>query len=168
MKFVKLSLVALLIFSLGGCSVYMAAHQPDEKNVGLFAVGTPRSFLIAEFGQPASSEVKNGQKYEIFRFTQGYSSGAKAGRAFAEGVADLMTLGVAEVITTPVESIANGNLIAYGVIYDNNDLVIKVISLSPDGSPSPQAQSTTSPAVLQQPVPVVGQQSAPQTPPVKN
>ena len=146
----------------------MAAHQPNEKNVGLFAVGTPRSFLIAEFGQPVSSEVKNGQKYEIFRFTQGYSGGAKAGRAFAEGVADLMTLGVAEVITTPVESIADGNLTAYGVIYNNNDLVIQVISLSPDGSPSPPAQPTASPSVLQQGVPTVIPQSVPQTPPAKN
>lgn len=143
MRIQKISLIALLVWLLSGCSVYMASHQPTEKNVGLFVVGTPRSFLIAEFGQPVSSEVKNGQKYEIFRFTQGYSSGAKAGRAFAEGVADVMTLGVAEVITTPVESIADGNLMAYGVVYDSNDLVIQVISLSPDGSPSAPAQPTS-------------------------
>jgi len=123
----------------------MAAHQPSEKNVGLFKPGTPRGFLIAEFGQPVSSEVRNGQKYEIFRFTQGYSGGAKAGRAFAEGVADVMTLGAAEVITTPVESIANGNEVAYEVSYDSNDYVVQVISLTPDGSPSPAAQPNTLP-----------------------
>lgn len=150
MRIPKISLVALLAFLLGGCSVYMAAHQPSEKNVGLFVAGTPRSFLIAEFGQPVSSDIKNGQRYEIFRFTQGYSGGAKAGRAFAEGVADVMTLGVAEIITTPVESIADGNLTAYGVVYDSNDLVVQVISLSPNGSPSPPAQPTSMPSVNQQ------------------
>jgi hypothetical protein len=150
MKFAKLVLMAALVFLLGGCSVYMAAHQPTEKNVGLFKPGTPRAFLIAEFGQPVSSEVRNGQKYEIFRFTQGYSGQAKAGRAFAEGVADVMTLGAAEIITTPVESIANGNVVAYEVSYDSNDYVVQVISLTPDGSPSPVAQPNALPPVSQQ------------------
>jgi hypothetical protein len=157
MKFIKLSLVALVTLFLGGCSVYMASHQPSEKNVGLFKPGTPRSFLIAEFGVPVSSEVRNGQKFEIFRFTQGYSGGAKAGRAFAEGVADVMTLGAAEIITTPVETIADGNLIAYEVSYDNNDLVVQVISLTPNGSPSPAAQPTSASTGSQQDISQVPQ-----------
>ena len=157
MKLTKLGLLFSLMLLLGGCSVYMAAHQPSEKNVGLFKPGTPRGFLIAEFGQPVSSEVRNGQKYEIFRFTQGYSGGAKAGRAFAEGVADVMTLGAAEVITTPVESIANGNVVAYEVSYDSNDYVVQVISLTPDGSPSPAAQPNNLPPSNQQALPTAQQ-----------
>ena len=151
MKFAKLSLVLFMVLLLGGCSVYMASHQPSEKNVGLFKVGTPRSFLIAEFGQPVSSEVRNGQTYEIFRFTQGYSGGAKAGRAFAEGVADVMTLGASEVITTPVESIADGNVMAYEVRYDSNNLVVEVITLTPATGTSP-AQPTDSSPTTQVPI----------------
>lgn len=117
--------------------MYMAAHQPTEKNVALMKKGTPRAFLVAEFGQPTSTDVRDGKKYDIFRFTQGYSGGAKAGRAFGWGVADVMTLGVAELIGTPVESIADGNVVAYEVSYDKNDYVDQVISLTPDGSTAP-------------------------------
>jgi hypothetical protein len=30
-----------------GCSVYMAAKQPDKKDVNLFRIGTPRSMILA-------------------------------------------------------------------------------------------------------------------------
>jgi len=146
MKFTKLALIGFFTFILCGCSVYMAAHQPSEKNVDLFKIGTPKSFLVAEFGQPASTETRGGKKYDIYRFTQGYSGGAKAGRAFAEGVADVFTLGIAEIITTPVESIADGNLVAYEVSYDKNDLVDEVILLTAYGSLPPPSQSATPPA----------------------
>jgi len=152
MKLVKVGLLVLFAFILNGCSVYMAAHQPSEKNVDLFKIGTPKSFLVAEFGQPTSTEMRDGKKYDIYRFTQGYSGGAKAGRAFAEGVADVFTLGIAEVITTPVETIADGNLVAYEVSYDKNDLVDQVILLTANGSLPPPSQSATPPAPSAQPV----------------
>lgn len=143
MKFAKLGLIFFFFLMLSGCSVYMAAHQPSEKNVDLFKIGTPKSFLVAEFGQPTSTEIRDGKKYDIYRFTQGYSGGAKAGRAFAEGVADVFTLGIAEVITTPVETIADGNLVAYEVSYDKNDLVDQVILLTANGSLPPPSQIAT-------------------------
>jgi outer membrane protein assembly factor BamE (lipoprotein component of BamABCDE complex) len=149
MKFVKLSLVIFFMLLLGGCSVYMAAHQPSEKNVGLFKVGTSRDALIAEFGVPVTSGVRDGKKYEIFRFKQGYSQGAKTARALVEGTADVFTLGVTEVISTPVEAINDGDLNVYEVTYDSNDCVDQVMvltpntNLSPPTQPSPQPASTT-------------------------
>lgn len=45
----------------------MAADQPDKKDVELFKVGTPRSMLLAEFGLPTVTEVReDGKKYEIY------------------------------------------------------------------------------------------------------
>ena len=43
----------------------MAAKQPDKKNVDLFAVGTPRSLLLAEFGiqRRASHVTGKSMKY---------------------------------------------------------------------------------------------------------
>ena len=76
--------IAVTIFSimLTSCSVFMAAKQPDKKNIDLFAIGIPRSMLLAEFGPPTVSEVRDGKKYEIYKFVQGYSAGAKAGRQY--------------------------------------------------------------------------------------
>ena len=152
MHFVKFGVVALFLTMLNACSVYMAAHQPTQKNEALFKVGTSRDALIAEFGVPVTSGVKDGKKYEIYRFTQGYSQGNKAARAVVEGTADVFTLGLTEVITTPIESINDGSLRVYEVTYDSNDCVDQVIILVPSANPS-AAQSTAVPANNQQPQP---------------
>lgn len=127
----KLLIVFILsIFSLTGCSVYMASKQPDKKNIELFKVGTPRSMLLAEFGNPVASEVReDGQKYEIFSFTQGYSGAARTGRALFHGAADVFTLGLWEVIGTPTEGAFDGTEMAYEVRYDENSKVDQVLLL---------------------------------------
>lgn len=114
---------------LSGCSVFMAAKQPDAKDISLFRLGTPRSMLLAEFGLPTTSEEHDGKKHEIFAFTQGYSGGAKAGRAFFHGAADVVTLGLWEIVGTPVEGAFDGNEMAYEVTYDENRRVDEVILL---------------------------------------
>ncbi len=111
------------------CSVFMAAKQPDAKDVGLFKVGTPRSMLLAEFGLPTVAETRDGIKYEIYSFVQGYSAGAKAGRAVFHGAADVLTFGIWEVIGTPTEGIFDGNKMAYEVRYDENDRIDQVVLL---------------------------------------
>jgi len=123
------SLFALLIIPNFGCSVFMATKQPSAKNVDMFKVGTPRDMLLAEFGSPATSEVRDGKKSEIFKFVQGYSSGAKAGRAFFHGAADVMTLGLWEVVGTPTELVFSGDEMAYEVTYDDKDRIDQVTVL---------------------------------------
>lgn len=120
--------LAFLIF-LSGCSVYMAAKQPDVKNVDLFKVGVPRGMLLAEFGPPIHSETKDGKKTEIFKFVQGYSTGAKAGRAVFHGAADVLTLGLWEVIGTPTEGVFSGDEMAFQVTYDADDRIAEVVAL---------------------------------------
>jgi hypothetical protein len=119
----------LCFLLLSGCSVYMAAKQPDKKNVDLFKIGTPRGMLLAEFGPPVHSEVKDGKKTEIFKFVQGYSTGAKAGRAVFHGAADVLTLGLWEVIGTPTEGVFSGDEMAFQVTYDGEDKITEVVAL---------------------------------------
>ena len=126
----NLLLAVTLVFFCTGCSVFMAAKQPDAKDTSLFKVGTPRNLLLAEFGLPTASETRDdGKKYEIYAFTQGYSAGAKAGRAVFHGTADVLTLGLWEVIGTPTEGVFNGDAMAYQVRYDDNSVVDQVVAL---------------------------------------
>ena len=113
-----------------GCSVHKAANQPDKKDVNLLSVGTPRENLIAEFGSPVHSEVKDGKKIEIYKFVQGYSGGAKASRAFFHGAADVLTLGLWEIVGTPVEGAYSGDDMAFKVAFDENDKVLEVSPLN--------------------------------------
>ena len=125
--FLRLSLVLVSILMMtSGCSVFMAAIQPDAKDLSVLKEGTPRSHVIAELGPPVWSGEKNGTRVDIFAFRQGYSSAAKAGRAFFHGAADVVTLGLWEVIATPIESIASGTDTKAEVTYDRDDRVKSV------------------------------------------
>lgn len=128
----KLGLCTLLIigtFNITGCSVFMAAKQPEKKDTKMLAVGVPRAVILAEFGAPVST-VKNGDEtVDIFSFKQGYGKAAKFGRMMFHGVADVATLGLWEIIGTPVESGFDGNNIAYQITYDQNDNVKTVVQL---------------------------------------
>jgi hypothetical protein len=114
---------------ISGCSVYMAAQQPPKKNISLFSVGTPRDMLLAEFGMPSVSEMKEGRRRDIFTFKQGYSTATRTGRAVFHGVADIFTLGLWEVVGTPTELVFQGEEMAFDVSYDENDRIDKVTVL---------------------------------------
>jgi hypothetical protein len=125
-RFLVLTLFAIMLTS---CSVVMTAKQPDKKNVELFDIGTPRSMRLAEFGMPVGSERRDGRKYEIYKFVQDYSTCSKATRAVVRGAADLLTLGLWEVMGTPLEVTFGGDEIIYEVQYDDNSWVGHVVAL---------------------------------------
>ena len=106
-----------------GCSVVKATNQPEKKNLAVLTPGTPRNHVIAELGAPITTAAKESGRTDIFAFTQGYSKSAKVGRAFFHGAADLVTLGMWEVVGTPIEATANGTEVKLEVSYDSSDLV---------------------------------------------
>ncbi|NBQ69203.1 MAG: hypothetical protein EBU46_10340 [Nitrosomonadaceae bacterium] len=116
----------ILLVSISGCSVFMAAKQPEKKDVSLLKEGTSRAMLISEFGAPLISEYRDGKRFEIFKFTQGYSTGAKVSRAFLHGAADVVTLGLWELVGTPAEITFSGDDMAFQVRYDENDIVEEI------------------------------------------
>ena len=108
----------------------MAANQPGPKDLSLFTKGTPRAKLIAEFGAPINTEMKDGARKDIFKFTHGYDAGVRAGRAVLHGAADVFTLGLWEVVGTPTEGYLNGSQLSAEVVYDTQDTVATVIPLT--------------------------------------
>ena len=124
------SLFAVMgLLSQTGCAVFMAAKQPPKKDLSVLSVGTPRSLLLAELGQPTATETSDGKKVDMFSFTQGYSKPAKAARAVFHGAADVFTLGLWEVVGTPTEAVFDGTKMAFEVTYDQNDRVENVVEL---------------------------------------
>ena len=129
LKYIATALVALTLILTSGCAVFMAAKQPSKKDVSVFRVGNPRALILAEFGLPLVTEEKNGKKVEIFKFVQGYSAGAKAGRAVLHGTADVLTFGLWEIVGTPAEGAFTGHDIAYQVTYDEDERITEVVLL---------------------------------------
>lgn len=127
--------IAMILVAIGtalagsGCAAYMAANQPGKKDVAVLSKGQPRARLIAELGPPISTETKDGVRRDIFKFTQGYHTAAKVGRAVLHGAADVVTLGLWEVVGTPTEGYFNGTEVSAEVIYDANDNVDRIVPL---------------------------------------
>ena len=107
----------------------MAAKQPEKKDTKILVVGVPRATVLSELGAPISTVRKGSETIDIFSFKQGYGKAAKFGRAMFHGVADIATLGLWEIVGTPVESSFDGNNVAYQIIYDEHDNVKNVIQL---------------------------------------
>jgi len=118
-----LLLAACLLFISTGCSVFMAAQLPDKKNLEVFTPGVPRQVVLAEMGLPASYEDRNGVRSEVYKFRQGYSQPAKISRAVLHGAADIVTVGLWEVVGTPTEYVFSGTDMLVLVTYNRYDRV---------------------------------------------
>jgi len=121
-------LLVLLLPLLTACSVVMATSGPECRDLSVLKRGTDRYQVLAELGQPVATEVEaDGRKCDIFRFMQGQHGAVKAGKALLYGAADVLTFGVAELVTTPVEGVAGkGAEIKARVLYDAQNRVDEV------------------------------------------
>ncbi len=121
---------ALSLFLCSGCSVFMAANQPDKKDLSVLTTGTPRARLLEEFGQPISSRLQGEKRIDLFSFVQGYRKEVRAARAFGHGVGDIATVGLWEFAGTPTETVLDGKKLSFEVTYNRADVVERVVRLS--------------------------------------
>lgn len=133
----------------GGCSVYMAASSEGKRDTNILTPGTTRAAVLAELGAPIatvpvapapsaaegpasgvsvapipSTPAPTAAIYDVFRFTQERSTGSNAGRAVFYGAAAVLTLGLSEVIATPLEAaVGDAGEIRLRVYYGADDRV---------------------------------------------
>jgi len=117
---------AITLCVLNGCSVYMAARQPDKKDLTVFNPGTSRGRVLAELGEPIKTCIEEGDTSDTFIFRQGYSKGARVGRGVVHAAADILTIGLWEAVGIPIEMIADGDEVQVDVRYDSEDRVKQV------------------------------------------
>jgi hypothetical protein len=127
-------LMGVCLVTLTGCSVVQATSGPESKDLSVLNKGTDRYLVLAELGQPVVTETAvDGRKYDIFKFMQGQHGGVKAGKAVLYGTAAVFTLGLSEVIASPLEGAAGqGAEMKTRVIYDANLKVDDVEVLQDD------------------------------------
>lgn len=137
-----ISLCSIFCF-LTGCSVVMASKQDDYVNVEDVQPGVHKRVVISTFGAPVQSYTNSkGEKCEIFKFRQGYKKGTKVGRAVLHGTADVLTLGLWELVGSPVEAGLSGDDVSYEVCYNNEDIVTTTIPLSKYDGKGPKKATT--------------------------
>lgn len=126
--------LALIVCQLSGCAAVTALRQPDKKNLDVLSQGTSRDNVVTYLGAPISTEKKDGDTIEIYKFRQGYSGAAKATRATTHIILDIFTLFIWELIGWPIEAVVDGQDMTVKVTYDSENHLKDAIFLQ--GQPS--------------------------------
>jgi hypothetical protein len=95
-----------------------------------FVPTVAKTAVVAELGAPIQTISRDGATVDFYTFTQGYSGLEKGGRAVLHGAADVFTLGLWEIVGTPIEGVANGTKVSVEVTYDRENRVAKVVPIS--------------------------------------
>ena len=114
----------LLVGLLSGCSVGMALSGSENPNLGAIKVGSSRGEVEMHLGSPKSSHtLEDGRRADIYEYEIGNEP--SAGRAIGHGAMDVITLGLWEVVGTPIEGV-QGERYHATITYDRADKVADI------------------------------------------
>ncbi len=118
--FLALSLIAVTLAQTG-CSVGMALSGKKDPDLSVLKVGANRSEVELQLGAPIKvAGGENNSTVAVYEYEIGNQP--SAGRAVAHGAMDVLTLGLWEVIGTPVEA-SNGDKFNISITFDKDDKV---------------------------------------------
>jgi hypothetical protein len=127
-----MALMAMVVLS--ACAPVMEANRPDPVDLSQFAVGEDRMDIVAAIGSPVSTIKDKGHSCDVYKlYTDGPSGGGKGAIAAGEVVADVLTLGLTEIVFTPVEAGTKSDKHAVIFCYSKDD---KMISMKKSDSAS--------------------------------
>ncbi len=117
----------------GGCSPVMEATRPTPVDTSQFAIGESRFQVIQAIGAPTAN-VKNGdQSCDIYKlYTRGPGGVGKGVIAAGEAAADVVTLGLAEVLFTPLEAATMNAKHTVTFCYDKDGKLVSLNDAPPE------------------------------------
>jgi len=123
-KLIQYGLMLISVSVLSSCSVVMAAKK-EGTNVSKVQQCRTRGQFIALGGSVISSErQQNGDLIETYQFKKERGSSA---RAFMHGLLDVSTLGLWEVVGTPIEGSESLECFSVKVIYDREENIKNIL-----------------------------------------
>jgi hypothetical protein len=147
--------LATVIACLGGCSVMMEASRPTPTDLNQFKLGDSRHSIREQIGAPddsvAGGDGTSCDNYHLY--TRGYGALGKAGIALAEGSADLVSLGLMEIVLTPAELLTKNRKHPVAFCYASDKLVTVTNSVVVPKSPQPVAGHATPKSIAPSGVP---------------
>jgi len=121
----------LIIFT--SCSVGMAMSGKPSPNLGAFHVGSTRGEVELQLGGPQKTVTNpDGTRTDIYVYEVGNEP--SAGRAAGHAVMDLLTLGIWEIVGTPIEA-SQGDEFSLMIRYGRNDKVVSINSVASPPKP---------------------------------
>ncbi len=137
--------LALMTILVSGCSVGMALSGKETKDMSALSVGAHRDSVVAKLGPPQTTVTdSDGTLIDTWDIVRG--NAPSAGRAVAHGAMDFMTLGLWEVVGTPVELMAGQEKHSIYTVHYNKENVVTNLTVSEENRPMPQATKSSSSA----------------------
>jgi len=128
----KKYLALVSVVFLLACSPVMEANRPDPVDMSQFVIGEKRLNVLADIGSPIATTKDGNNSCDVYKlYTEGHSAAGKGAIAAGEAVADVFTLGLAEVIFTPAEGATQDSKHAVVFCYSPDD---KLVSLNQSDS----------------------------------
>lgn len=123
---------AAMLLTVAACSPVMEATRPTPVDMSQFAVGESRTQVVGVVGAP-TAQVKDGDRAcDVYKlYTRGPGAVGKGAIAAGEAVADIFTLGLTEVIFTPVEAGTRNSKHTVTFCYDEGG---KLLSMNDGGT----------------------------------
>jgi len=128
--------VAALALLLTACSSGTENARPDPVDLSQFGKGTTRFTVIGAVGNPQGSVTQpNTRRCDIYQlYTSGLSAGGKAAMAAGETVTDIATLGLAEIVWTPVHAGTRPRIHTVLFCYDDAQHLVELFDKDPSES----------------------------------
>lgn len=122
----------------------MEASRPTPTALDQFQVGQTRDSVLERLGAPISTTTESdGASCDLYSlYTKGYGAAGKIPIAIAEGAADVVTLGLAEVILTPADGVTRNDKHPITFCYKSQKLVRLTGPGAPVSEPPPTAASS--------------------------
>jgi len=115
---------AIMLGLLCGCSVGMAMSGKTTPDLGVIKKNATRGEVELQLGAPVKvTTLDNGHVVNLYEYEVG--NDPSAGRAVGHAVLDVLTLGIWEVVGTPVEGF-QGDKRQVQIEYDENDHIVNV------------------------------------------
>lgn len=113
-----------LAWLLSACSVGMALSGSENPDLGAIKVGASRGEVEMHLGSPKSSTtLADGRRTDVYEYEIGNEP--SAARAIGHGAMDVLTLGLWEVIGTPIEGV-QGERYHATITYGPGDKVVDI------------------------------------------
>lgn len=127
----NLIVFVICVVLLAGCGVSNIVNRGeyiDDKSV---VVGAPRQDLLSRFGAPIDTKKDPSGivTQDTFRVTQGSSAGGKVAKGGGLLLLDIFTLGLSELIATPVTE--GKEYVIFDVKYNNDERVREFKIINP-------------------------------------
>jgi hypothetical protein len=124
MRLPVIALAGFALVALSGCSVGMALSGKENPDLGAVKVGATRGEVELHLGPPVrSAAVASGSRTDVYEYEIGNEP--SAGRAIGHGALDVLTLGLWEIVGTPIEGF-QGEKYQATITYDQNEKVVDI------------------------------------------